>query len=321
MKTQKLLPFTGSIILILCINFSMFGQFHPHYLHSLSDLRAARWQIEHRPGNWQMSVDEVNAVKQIDETINDIKKASIDDGKDLNDHPKADEVQDHVGRLHKAVEFLKKAQGDVNQEEDNGFAQGLQGKALKHINDAIKLTEKAISDSQQSGGQQNGGKQSNGQQTGGKQGAQSSGSTTGTTSGTSTSSTTGTSTGQSGQQTEHPYYLHALSDLRLARWQIEHRPGNWDRTVDEVNAVKQIDIAIKDIKKASIDDGKDLNDHPKADEVQDHAGRLHKAVEYLNKALSDVKKDEDNTFAEALQGRVINHINEAIILTQKAIQQ
>ncbi|MEH2129414.1 MAG: hypothetical protein V7K86_01855, partial [Nostoc sp.] len=25
---------------------------------------------------------------------------------------------------------------------------------------------------------------------------------------------------------KHPYYLHALTDLRTARWLLEHRPGD-----------------------------------------------------------------------------------------------
>src|ERR1700734_745230 len=53
----------------------------------------------------------------------------------------------------------------------------------------------------------------------------------------------------------HPYYLHALSDLRAARWMIEHRPGNWAQTQDEIEAVHRIDAAIGEIKKASIEDG------------------------------------------------------------------
>lgn len=120
---------------------------------------------------------------------------------------------------------------------------------------------------------------------------------------------------------DHPYYLHALSDLRAARWMIEHRPGDWQRTVDEVEAVKQIDKAIFEIKKASIDDGKDINDHPKVDEHPDHIGRLHAAVDFLKKALDDVNKDEDNRFAEGLQDRAMHHIKEAIRLAEKAIRQ
>ena len=43
---------------------------------------------------------------------------------------------------------------------------------------------------------------------------------------------------------------------------IEHRPGNWAQQNDEVEAVHHIDAAIGEIKKASIDDGKNLADHP-----------------------------------------------------------
>jgi hypothetical protein len=52
----------------------------------------------------------------------------------------------------------------------------------------------------------------------------------------------------------HPAYLHALSDLRTARWLIEHVPGNWARTNVEVDAVRWIDNAINEIKRAAIDD-------------------------------------------------------------------
>src|ERR1700683_2466093 len=97
-------------------------------------------------------------------------------------------------------------------------------------------------------------------------------------------------------QGKHPYYLHALSDLRAARWMIEHRPGNWARTTDEVEAVRQIDAAIGEIKKASIEDGKNLEDHPPVDERNDHDGRLHEAVDFLKKARQDVGHDEDNKF-------------------------
>jgi hypothetical protein len=120
---------------------------------------------------------------------------------------------------------------------------------------------------------------------------------------------------------EHPYYLHALSDLRAARWMIEHRPGDWQRTVDEVEAVKHIDAAISEIKKAAIEDGKDINDHPKVDERNDHDGRLHEAVDFLKKARQDISHDEDNKFAQGLQGRAYMHIDAAINATKKAIHQ
>jgi hypothetical protein len=118
---------------------------------------------------------------------------------------------------------------------------------------------------------------------------------------------------------DHPYYLHALSDLRAARWMIEHRPGNWQQTVDEVKAVQEIDAAIGEIKKASIDDGKNLQDHPPVDEKNDHDGRLHEAVDFMTKARQDISQDEDNRFAEGLQTRAYNHIDAAIAAIKKAI--
>ena len=118
---------------------------------------------------------------------------------------------------------------------------------------------------------------------------------------------------------EHPYYLHALSDLRAARWMIEHRPGNWVQTVDEIEAVKQIDAAINEIKTASIEDGKNIEDHPLVDEHSDHMGRLREAVDFLKKARQDISHDEDNVFARGLQGRSYNHIDAAIQATKHAI--
>src|ERR1700748_3322441 len=102
---------------------------------------------------------------------------------------------------------------------------------------------------------------------------------------------------------ELPYYLHALSDLRAARWMIQHRPGNWEQTVDEVEAVRRIDAAIGEIKKAAIEDGKNIEDHPRVDERNDHSGRLHAALDYLRKARQDIGHDEDNRFAQGLQAR------------------
>lgn len=117
---------------------------HPAYLHALSNLRAARWMIEHRPGDWKQTQDEVIAVQQIDAAIAEIKKAAIDDGKNLQDHPAVEEKPEHIGRLRMAVEYLMKAREELNKEEDNAFAQGLKARALSHINGALRATEVAV---------------------------------------------------------------------------------------------------------------------------------------------------------------------------------
>src|ERR1700753_2160265 len=51
----------------------------------------------------------------------------------------------------------------------------------------------------------------------------------------------------------HPAYLHALSDLRMARAFLE-RPANVVVKWDEKRAITEIDAAIREIKEAAIDD-------------------------------------------------------------------
>jgi hypothetical protein len=118
---------------------------HPGYLHALTDLRAARWLIEHRPGDWWQSADEGEAVRQIDASINEIKRAALDDGQNLGDHPPVDEKPDHRGRIHEALEYLNKAREDIAHEADNGFANGLRDRAIGHIDGAIRAARRVFS--------------------------------------------------------------------------------------------------------------------------------------------------------------------------------
>jgi hypothetical protein len=119
---------------------------HPYYLHALSDLRAARWLIEHRPGDAAVSGQEDVAVTEIDKAIGEIKHAAIDDGKDIHDHPPVQGPNDRPGRLHKALEILHKVHGDVAREEDDPMTRGLRDRAVGHVDEAIHATEHAISD-------------------------------------------------------------------------------------------------------------------------------------------------------------------------------
>lgn len=119
---------------------------HPAYLHALSDLRAARWCIEHRPGDSAQTADEQDSVRQIDAAIGDIKQAALDDGKNLADHPPVDEYPDRRGRIHEAVKFLQKARDDISREEDNGYANGLRDRAIGHIDGAIHAARRVFRD-------------------------------------------------------------------------------------------------------------------------------------------------------------------------------
>jgi hypothetical protein len=120
---------------------------HPAYLHALSNLRAARWLIEHRPpGDAAQSQEEQEAVRQIDAALSEIRKAAIDDGKNLNDHPPADEHADHRGRLHQVLDLLRNARAEISREEDNDFANGLRDRAIGHIDQAIRAAHQMFND-------------------------------------------------------------------------------------------------------------------------------------------------------------------------------
>jgi hypothetical protein len=116
---------------------------HPGYLHALTDLRTARAHLQN-PDSGVLHDEERNAVAEIDKAIAEIKAASIDDGKNLNDHPGIDVHLKWVAHLNKCAELLKKAHDDVAKEEDNPEAQGLQGRALDHIAKASRFVQQAI---------------------------------------------------------------------------------------------------------------------------------------------------------------------------------
>ena len=119
---------------------------HPAYLHALSDLRAARWMEQHRPGDAAVSSHEDVAIGEIDAAIREIKHAAIDDGKNIEDHPSVDVPTNRPGRLHKALELLRHVHGDVAREEDDPDTRGLRDRAVHHIDDAIHATELTIAD-------------------------------------------------------------------------------------------------------------------------------------------------------------------------------
>lgn len=135
------LALTALIVLSAASGFAQ-GR-HPAYLRALTDLRHARANLE-RPDHGELREQEKKAIHQIDEAIGEIKRAAIDDGKDLNDHPPVDVRLDWSGRLHRALELINKAHNDIAREEDNRFAQGLQIRALGHIDKAHRHVEEAM---------------------------------------------------------------------------------------------------------------------------------------------------------------------------------
>jgi hypothetical protein len=122
---------------------------HPAYLHALTDLRDARWNLEHRPGDAAVSTQEDVAIVEIDRAINDAKAAAMEDGKNIYQHPPEDARYDRRGRLHRADELLRKARQDVAQGEANPQAVELRNRVIGHIDVALQATERAIRDVEQ----------------------------------------------------------------------------------------------------------------------------------------------------------------------------
>jgi hypothetical protein len=140
--TKILLPLTFLGLAPLAANAQVLPGKHPGYLHALSDLRAARWFLYHQPGVSLVAGDEDAAIQETDAAINELKRASIDDGKDLGDHPSVD-IHEHGSRLLKSIETLKRAHADIDHEEDNPDVRELRHRALEHIDRAIHAAEGA----------------------------------------------------------------------------------------------------------------------------------------------------------------------------------
>lgn len=148
MNSNKPGAFNGVLLLLTLLIVGCVAQpaRHPAYVHALSDLREARWMLEHRPGDAAVSAHESEAIGEIDRAIQELTSAAINDGKNVYSHPPADLPADNRGRLHKAADLLRKVRNDTYRVEDNPSAVGLRDRALGHVDAALRATERAIHD-------------------------------------------------------------------------------------------------------------------------------------------------------------------------------
>jgi len=109
----------------------------------------------------------------------------------------------------------------------------------------------------------------------------------------------------------HPAYLHALTDLRHARAHLERMTPNARVDADEQRAIAEIDAAIREVREAAINDGKNLRDHPPVDAGVNRPGRLRRAMELLDSAHRDIDMHESDGYARGLKKRALHHIDEA----------
>jgi hypothetical protein len=115
----------------------------------------------------------------------------------------------------------------------------------------------------------------------------------------------------------HPAYLHALGDLRAARHFLADRWAWAPVKHDDDEAIREIDAAINEIKKAAIDDGKGDAPFPIDPHLSAH-DRFRKANELLLSAHNHLSGAEDVPESRGLRDRASMHVDKAHFIVDKA---
>ena len=146
MKIRSLVTATLAVCVAVPALADEYGK-HPFYLHAISDLQAAKWQMEHRrPEDPQISGDEMIVRDEIQAALGDLQHAAWQDGKAMNWNPPPDAPLPREGRLHAAVDLLRKAHADVAREEDDPRSRPFQQRGLSHVDAALGAAQHAIGD-------------------------------------------------------------------------------------------------------------------------------------------------------------------------------
>jgi hypothetical protein len=142
MKFGKIL-FLSGVLFAMSLGGSIVAhaQQHPQYLHALSDLRLMRAYLDRETPNEHIDDEATRAIQEIDAAMQEIRAASIDDGKDIHDHMPLDARETFSSRYRKAREAGDAAWHDVDQAEENGSVRGLKHRALDHIEKANHIVD------------------------------------------------------------------------------------------------------------------------------------------------------------------------------------
>ncbi len=145
---MKILRYCAAIVFVFALcaatTFADEPGMHPAYLHALTDLRFARAHLENLAPTRHMDREEEHAIAEIDKAMEEIRRAAIDDGKNLNHHPPVDARMGRDDRFHRALELLDKAHLDIAREEDDPTVRGLRNRALHHIDEAHRIVDHLI---------------------------------------------------------------------------------------------------------------------------------------------------------------------------------
>ncbi|MBD2681308.1 MULTISPECIES: hypothetical protein [Nostoc] len=108
----------------------------------------------------------------------------------------------------------------------------------------------------------------------------------------------------------HPYYLHARSDLRKSESLLE-TSDEFNVTQETKTADRYLHNAIQDVEVASNLDGKNINNYPPIDTSLQHRDKFQAIYQLLNSANQDISREEDNNFVLSWRNKAEFDINQA----------
>jgi hypothetical protein len=253
---------------------------HPRYIHARADLRRAIILMR-VPDEPNVMRDMAEASGMVERAIHELDGAAMFDRKDLIDNPPVDTRLGRGSRFREILRLLGSARNDIDQEEDNPRAREWRNRAFGFIDGAIGRVRQGGYDR--------------------------------------FTDTMMPPPPPPVRASIHPRYLSALSDLRYAR-ALLWRPDFREVMRDQRAAVEEIDHAIAEAKRAAIDDGKNVDDHPPVDARMGWEGRFRKAMELLDHARGDLSFTETNMAAAPWRDAARANVDRARGLVEKAMR-
>ena len=117
----------------------------------------------------------------------------------------------------------------------------------------------------------------------------------------------------------HPAYVAALNNLRQARALLERPAGAADVKWDEKTAIRDIDDALAEIRKARVDDGKPNTEHAPIESALMYRDRIKEAQKQLGEAAKDLDEKEDNAWAKKDRRKAVDDVRRAEKATREAM--
>lgn len=254
---------------------------HPRYLHARADLRRAVLLMR-IPDEPNVMRDMQEASGMVERAIRELDAAAMFDHRDLDDNPRIDAHLGRGSRFREILRLLGSARADIEQEEDNPRAREWRNRAFGFIDGAMARVRQGGYDR-------------------------------------FADQMAPPPPPPPPMPSIHPRYLSALSDLRYARallWRSDFREVMRDQRA----AIEEIDHAIAEAKRAAIDDGKNIDDHPPVDARIGWEGRFRKAMESLDSAIGNLSFAESNRAAMPWRDAARADVERARSLVAKAMR-